>query len=735
MCLVKLCNAKMLNLRRLVRRPLKDVQLTDLSGDLKACFSCLRPYRSNRKRPCPFCKIVGDSPRELVGLPVDETAKRVLWGSRRLEFVEQVLGTAARDEMGNRVLEHAKAYVRTADACCKTENLRERLRHVNHRDANIFLHQLALACFRAVVASGSTLTQSDSLLYDKIVDTQPGRPVCALCRVETSLLGSHIISKSLLMLGGNYVPALQPRISGGYDGEAAVVHVLKHTERLCCRGCEDIFTNFGENFFGEAFRTFVDSFDRSSILQRCDFECVCNADGASSIFHTIVGIACRSFLSFSTDVRPKVGGDLNTLKASAARLRVALRAGMLASGDKNRFRQASKDIAVRCLLSKCFLEENTLKRPLFALNRAIGGGADLALVHISIQGVHFVVVHADDLQKLFNINFFADACVKDRLLTVDVDTTRLDFNLCGGGEMLHETFPMLLDHDVEIYNDHLRAFALSLLRDRAESLLGAGHPALLAIPEASDDILGDKGLECPLVRLPQSFKCRVPIYIEPRCMHHPVVIQGNGTRSSVCHVHRMTFAVIDGTQSWVNVYLCIDNGNIVVVLDVDMTKAVGQRQNVSHLRPRIIFAVKIANPRFMNRIEADSSLLALNLPFSGSVGAIRVLDPPRVVFWDITPWRENYHEDLFAWNNYKFRSLGDGLNGLPMAAVDSMLNHTMFRARLHQQKFPSVDYTLLPLPEDMWEQFSQYFSSVDEQKLIDRGNEALTSDALLISMK
>jgi hypothetical protein len=689
---------KMLGLQQIVRRPLSELQ--ESVDKMSVCRECLRPFINRSKNsPCTFCNIVKDSVDKMP-LTDDPLVIKILFSARRLDLLVKVVSEEAFRSLVDRVLVHARVLCTRVTKCCDSwisddnvrtiswEQLRQWLPHTSHVEARTFLETVALMCLRKVVEAGVVLSDDDSLLYDQMIGTQQGRPVCALCRVNTSLIKSHIISRALLELGGKYGPKLQPCVAGVY-GKYDVVKVEGHTESLCCKLCELIFSRFGETHFCQQFRGFVDSINRN-IPQTESLECASNECGISSLFHTIVGIACRSLVSWGTEVSPKQGADLRKLKKSTSRLRELLRSVMLASDNKDLFCEHADKLIVMFVPSSRALSD-TPQRPMFVFNNAYGGEVGAALVHLCLHGLHFFVMCREDGVKLQRtvLGTWQEIGIKTGTtaepFTVDLSSVA--------------RCPWIVNHDIDIFDDLMKGFALSMRRDRIEAHLPPGHSALQCIPDSSGSIMS---LQCALVRLPPSMRLTLVPYRQPQFVHHPGKLSVTGKNSGVCHVHRTYFGVdVDN----VNVHLCVDNGTLVAVIDVDMTKLLKREENVSHLRPRLVFAVGVSNGRVSDDGEVE---------------------------WDIVPYKDD-HEDMFKWDDGLFASLG---TELPKAVVTCMFKFYAFRARLHQQKFTSVDYTLRPLPPEVEKAFKVGDRCLYEPAdLRYMGNTKAGSEALKLEME
>eukprot|EP00038_Savillea_parva_P010231 m.188779 g.188779 ORF g.188779 m.188779 type:complete len:876 (+) comp17540_c0_seq1:208-2835(+) len=641
---------------------MSELQHATRCGSLHMCNDCLRPIQSDLKVPvCQFCKVVSTVVANMVDAardvqPVSPALKHqieaVLWGTRHLKFVSDILDDAKGQEMVDRVLTSARSITRRHSECCTGTSLLDQVLCFGHVEAATFLKRMAMAYFRKTIVAGTVLSSTDSRLFDGAISFQARRPVCALCRVKTSLKESHIISKGLMKASGDHGPRMQPLLAGRY-GQPEIVEVTKQTVRLCCGACEAIFSKNGETSFCEPFRKFIEEIDR--VNPKLETFQVDLLNGVSPIFHAIVGIAFRSFaLIMGLRINNKTGGDLAALRESSAGLMCALRATMLSSNDTATFRMNADSLVVRFAATEKVYNTSALDRPLFVVDRSIGSGLNVALVHICVHALHFYVFRKGDAKRFLESPLIG---YPDVWQTVDVNTTCLVVD----PNRIMAPVPWTLEHDVELFDDAVRCFAKSMRRDLVEKHLGPNHPALECIPRPTASI---RDLEGPLVRLPKNFEFRVPQYEPNPHFHHScsIEIAGNG---HVCHVHRTYFR--DQVDT-VNVHLCCNHaGKLIVVLDVDMTKLLGQFENVSHLRPRLVFAVFVQNPKRINgRVE-----------------------------WDITPCGPDDHRDLFQWDNGAFAELG---RQLPIDAVRCMFEFPIFRARLHEQVFKSVGRPLRPLP-------------------------------------
>ena len=115
----------------------------------------------------------------------------------------------------------------------------------------------------------------------------------------------------------------------------------------------------------------------------------------------------------------------------------------------------------------------------YVVDRSYGAGLNLVFVHICLHDLHFLVTIALDKEVLMTDDCSREITSKTRDLFLDIGLLQtLD-------DALVSTFPdWFCRHDNELYEDAMRAFALSMDRDRVEKALGESHPALSRIPSA-----------------------------------------------------------------------------------------------------------------------------------------------------------------------------------------------------------------------------------------------------------
>ena len=194
----------------------------------------------------------------------------------------------------------------------------------------------------------------------------------------------------------------------------------------------------------------------------------------------------------------------------------------------------------------------------YVVDRSYGAGLNLVFVHICLHDLHFLVTIALDKEVLMTDDCSREITSKTRDLFLDIGLLQtLD-------DALVSTFPgWFCRHDNELYEDAMRAFALSMDRDRVEKALGESHPALSRIPSAVGSL---DQLEGPLVRLPKDIVWRPQLYAENPVTHHPGSVQFNGSSSHVGHVHRSKI-VDNGPKDIpvINAHLCIREPSVKMI--------------------------------------------------------------------------------------------------------------------------------------------------------------------------
>eukprot|EP00040_Diaphanoeca_grandis_P038821 m.257437 g.257437 ORF g.257437 m.257437 type:complete len:860 (-) comp35307_c0_seq1:49-2628(-) len=701
--MVQLFQAKMLNQR-------KGVYLME---QLRICQMCLRPFAV--LKTCPFCKLMKGIPEMIAAATHTDTVtcpklqarvELVLWSTRRPDLMDE----RARKDTVNKVLECVQRH------CCEVLllpqglDLKETVIHTRSLEKQKkidFVTKWAAHCFRwAMIMTKAPLSCNNSVLYDYCLEISKGQMFCALCRVESRTLKSHIISNCLLKLCGNetssHILKIRDWLEGGFT-EPKIINTTSETVSLCCKDCEATFSRNGEDFLSPLTNC-ITNLNKGQNPKNVKFEL--NQYGQSPIFHAVVGIAFRQCAVRSVVAANAPNRDMLVVGSKRRELREITRLLMLCTNEKSQFEKAANMIAVLFVpqVDLTISLSPNITKPMYVVERCLG--SDLCFIHLCLHDLHFLVMRRGDLQSVYDM-LYVDSLHAPQEIKLDTTELGIDTN-----------FPTnsLLDHDNELFQDAVRGFAYSMRKTRLRDTYGIVPSLESLIPEPTASLR----LEGALVRLPKQLTFIVPVYLEPKSSHHPGRLVFSD-RGGVCHMHRWHMQDIPV----INTYLCVSGSTeqcIFVVFDVDLTERLGVSQDVSQLRPRLVYAVQIQNPRIQNLenqqgVRFQSQLMA-----------------PEIV-WDISPYSKHDHEDLFLWDEGKYADL---VTELPARGIQLLFNHTMFRARLFQQEFTAEKYTLLPLKfmsDDNQKKLKQLCSMAEREKVIsqEKGTEAIKADAMLFN--
>lgn len=684
--------------------------------DLLCCESCLRPIRAKKKKnggnACQFCRLITKPTELLVSMFLEHNhvldsherrlVEHVLWGTRRLDLAQNILNERDCQKMAKRILHQAKTLVNVNTTCCtRASTPQEIVQHWRHRASASYVAKMAAFCFRKSLRCLRQLKAEDSKLYDDTMSKLPGsRFSCKLCRLRAPNRRSHIISNGLLAMTGEFTNTLQLCLVGEY-GIARIIGRDKATVKLCCADCELLFSKYGEALFACQFRKFISDLDRSH-LAACSFQFDSNDDEASPIYHTVVGIALRAFVDGVDAQNEDVSMDM-------VNLRQAMRSVMLASGDHRLFQKCSENVAVVFTTMPRLKFTAPGDRPMYVMSIEWN---KMCLVHLCLHDVHFLVflrVHLDTV-------ILGDAGGKwQRIL---FDTLSLTVDLAKPAQS------RIGSENNMLYDAELACFSVSIRPDLIQRNMGDNHRALAHIPPAIDTFL-EPALQGAIVRLPECIVFTVPNnWPTPSPAHGRVRIEGQ--HGHICHVTRwkcpmpvpndikdVTFCVQSpsGNSCSVTSYLCIKDGTVFVINDVDLTDVL-KHCGPSRRRPRLVYAVKLSNP-----IRRPATPALAGSPFE--------------VKFDVEPWKEGDHKDLFEFDKKLIHFLRWTV---PDNCHNVILNSAFFKARLHQQCFPAVNHTLIPLPDAAHAFFKDLYDRAEEKYLNGeiQGEEALTQDMLLI---